>query len=343
MRCLIAVILILAIIIAALVVGWIWYGWWGLLGVAVSGFVLLWLATEIGPRILDRVLVETVQITVHSVQFAEEPDAVPEMLRQFDGWIRDFNEESETDGYQIEVDEFLTHNEERLDLARYYVEITVAPPEDKPDAKWSPHSIGLKPLDSDDLTCFELYDVQRWNAESGEYQPFLDHECENVTGELRLRLHVKLDPKMRTYQFDYVFGNPIEVTIDIPVPDWSETPMRRFTQGVLDRLEKHRPLKTLSLNWLDLGDMDLDQIGGITEVEFLAMEQTRITNDGLRRLSPLQNLEALDLDETGIDDDSVEHLAELTSLQRLFIRRTAISKLGIKKLRNAMPTLKIYH
>ena len=304
MRCLIVATVTLVIVGATFVVAWNWYGWWGVLGVVVIGFALLWTLARLGPDAARGFFSEAfrqaagpmreARITVHGITPADEANAVPAMLRQFDAWIDEFDEDAESREFHIEVDEFLTHNEERLDLGGYIVDITVSPPESNPDAAWSPHAVSLRPAEQQDASACELHDVQGYDEKIGEFRPFLKEAYQEITGEKRICLHVGLDPTIREYQFEYAFVNLLEATIEVPTRMSGKDPLCRFTDGVLDRVASRRPLLTLSLNWLPITDADLKRVVQISELRFLGLKATAVTDDGIGQLHVLKQLEALE-------------------------------------------------
>jgi hypothetical protein len=336
---------------AAFVLAWNWYGWSGVLGVIGVGFALLWLLARFGPDVSRGFFHEAyrqvagpmreARITVHGITPADDADAVPAMLRQFDAWIDEFNEDDDSPELHIEVDEFLTHNEERPDLARYFIDITVSPPESQPDIAWSPHAISLRPAESQDASACELHDVEGYDAETAEFRPFLETAFQEITGEKRIRLHVGLDPNIGKYRFEYAFVNPLEATLEVPPRASREDPLRRFADGVFDRIAG-RPVTTLSLSWLPITDDDLKRVVEFMELDFLGLEQTLVTDDGVGQLRVLMQLEALVLDGTQVGDAGISRLSELTNLKRLFVRNTNVTKDGVKRLRQAMPSLKVY-
>ena len=138
-----------------------WYGWLGLVGGIFGGWILLWLLAKFVPGESAKAFKEMYRhaegamcdasIEVHGIWLADGANSLSEILRErLDGWIDDSNEESDAQGFQIELDEILSHSDENLDLVRYFIDFTVTPPETEPDASWAPHAIGLRAVDSDE-------------------------------------------------------------------------------------------------------------------------------------------------------------------------------------------------
>ena len=64
---------------------------------------------------------------------------------------------------------------------------------------------------------------------------------------------------------------------------------------------------------------------------------------GLEYLRGLTNLEAIDLENTKVTDAGLVHLKGLTNLQSLNLRHTQVTDAGVKKLQQALPKCKIRH
>lgn len=69
-----------------------------------------------------------------------------------------------------------------------------------------------------------------------------------------------------------------------------------------------------------------------------------ITNEGIRALSTsAQNLKVLALDNCpNLTDETLDHLANLKSLERLEIYDSPISRVGIRRIKSALPTLRCH-
>lgn len=352
MRCLLIALLVLAAVVAAFITAWSWFGCWGVLGLAVGAYFLLWLLSRVLPGV-SRVYfreqfrqlggpMRDAEITVHSVTMAEDFDAVAAVLDDFDAWLREQEKQGESHGLHFDVDEFLAHNEVRLDHVRYFIDVTVSPPESDPDAKWAPHGISLRPVGAEDAWACEGHGVDEFDAESGDFRPFLTSAFEEICGERRIRLNVGLDPSHREYQFEYLHVNLLKATVEIPPPKSDEEPLRRLTTAIVDRVLRKQHVQTLSLNFLPVTDGDLEQISQLKELQYLGLSGTRISDQGLPRLGALTSLEGLSLEDTRITDAGLAHLASLTALKRLFVRRTAVTRGGVNQLRGSNPGLRVF-
>ena len=79
----------------------------------------------------------------------------------------------------------------------------------------------------------------------------------------------------------------------------------------------------------------METVGNFTELENLFLAQTKITDEGIKRLNKLKKLRYLSLTGCQITDASVELLAGLPSLRKLIISGTRISEAGRANLRTA--------
>jgi hypothetical protein len=91
-----------------------------------------------------------------------------------------------------------------------------------------------------------------------------------------------------------------------------------------------------------LEDDDLAILEGLTNLEQLSLNRTRVGDDALVHLEGLHLLKVLQLVDTEITDEGIKHLEKLTKLQRLDLWRTHVTKEGLKRLR-ALPKLHSVH
>jgi Leucine Rich repeat len=90
---------------------------------------------------------------------------------------------------------------------------------------------------------------------------------------------------------------------------------------------------------VQLEDDDLAILAGLSNLERLSLNRTRIGDDALRHLEGLQSLKNLQLVDTDITDEGIEHLAKLTQLETLDLWRTQATNEGLKPLR-ILPNLR---
>lgn len=117
-------------------------------------------------------------------------------------------------------------------------------------------------------------------------------------------------------------------------------------------------MSALARGCRNLTRIDLEEVVQITDssVSVLVSHCTRlstltlshcelITNEGIRAISTCaQYLKLLELDNCpNLTDDALDHLANLKSLERLEIYDCQhISRMGIRRIRNALPSLMIH-
>ena len=81
----------------------------------------------------------------------------------------------------------------------------------------------------------------------------------------------------------------------------------------------------------------------LKEVEELSLEETNITDEGLKELTKLKKLTELILFGCKqITDAGLKELARLTHLDVLWVSETRVTKAGVVKLQKALPKCKIY-
>jgi len=92
-------------------------------------------------------------------------------------------------------------------------------------------------------------------------------------------------------------------------------------------------LRELSLQGNDeLTDESLKHLAGLTNLENLDLDATKISDDGLPHLAGLTNLVELHLNQTKTTDAGLEFIGKLKKLEALYIGDTAITGKGLKYL-----------
>jgi hypothetical protein len=107
-------------------------------------------------------------------------------------------------------------------------------------------------------------------------------------------------------------------------------------------LPKCRNLKRLYLDETGLTDVGMKQVGKLARLERLSVSNTSISDFGIRQIQGLERLQELNVSQTGITDQAVTALIRLGSLRRLVIFDTKISQSGVQRLRRACPSLDIF-
>jgi Leucine-rich repeat (LRR) protein len=103
------------------------------------------------------------------------------------------------------------------------------------------------------------------------------------------------------------------------------------------------PLADLSeLVWIDLQDSNvtddaLVRLASLPNLERLRLDETQITDAGLLHLAGLPKLHTLNLSSTKITDAGLAHLARLPNLKELYIQKTQVTPAGTAKLQQALP------
>jgi uncharacterized membrane protein/mono/diheme cytochrome c family protein len=99
-------------------------------------------------------------------------------------------------------------------------------------------------------------------------------------------------------------------------------------------------LVELALQRTGIDDAVLSDVGRLTALKRLRLENNRITDQGVASLGALSKLQYLNLHgNAGITDRSIETLASLGALQRVYLWRTGISPAGAERLRRLRPEL----
>ena len=90
-----------------------------------------------------------------------------------------------------------------------------------------------------------------------------------------------------------------------------------------------------------VSDEHLKDLGGLGEVIWLNLANTKITNDGLKHLKGLP-LKKLHLEKTGIGDEGLKHVKGFKDLEYLNLYATKVSDAGLKHLVGLKNLKKLY-
>ena len=89
------------------------------------------------------------------------------------------------------------------------------------------------------------------------------------------------------------------------------------------------------------GDEDLGFLEGLVNLEYLWLDHSEITDEGVLHFRGLTNLQGLSLEHTHVGDAAVEDLKGLTNLHFLWLSGTNFTHDGIKRLQFALPDCRI--
>lgn len=93
-------------------------------------------------------------------------------------------------------------------------------------------------------------------------------------------------------------------------------------------------LRGLCLLGSRIGDLRLDYVAKLKNLELLVLDGTDITDEGLRCLADLKNLRALTLRDTAVTDAGLEWLGDLDKLEVLDFNNTRVTEEGVNRLKN---------
>jgi len=79
----------------------------------------------------------------------------------------------------------------------------------------------------------------------------------------------------------------------------------------------------------------------LTQLQFLSLSESRVTDAGLAHLKGMARLETLWLGGTQVTDAGLVHLRGLTSLTSAMLCRTQVTAAGVANLQHALPGAQI--
>ena len=101
---------------------------------------------------------------------------------------------------------------------------------------------------------------------------------------------------------------------------------KKYAEKVLSRL------RVLSLDNTQVSDAGLKHLADLASLQTLNLENTQVSDAGLKHLANLASLQYLWLDNTQVSNAGLKHLANLASLQYLWLDNTQVSDAGLKHL-----------
>ncbi|GAA5096492.1 hypothetical protein GCM10023210_30310 [Chryseobacterium ginsengisoli] len=111
---------------------------------------------------------------------------------------------------------------------------------------------------------------------------------------------------------------------------WEES-LSNFKE--LSYLKRFPNLISASFTNSNLNDEGLAHVSNCSKIENLNLQDTEITNDGIKYLKNLKFLQYLRLKgNSQLTDECISHLLELENLLNLQIQETSITEDGLKKL-----------
>lgn len=111
---------------------------------------------------------------------------------------------------------------------------------------------------------------------------------------------------------------------------WEESPIN-FNE--LSYLKQFPNLISANFYSSNLNDEGLAHVSNCSKIENLDLQDTEITNDGIKYLKNLEFLQYLRLKgNTQLTDECIPYLTEINNLLNLQIQETSITEVGLKKL-----------
>ena len=137
-------------------------------------------------------------------------------------------------------------------------------------------------------------------------------------------------------------AEPQVVTKPTPEPTPEPTPVSPPDEKLIaDPIVERAVREELEKPDGELTEADLEKVTFL-DLTFHDLEDTQITDEGLKGLAKLQNIEKLFLWNTQITDEGLKEVAKLQKLTGLALEGTKVTKAGVAELKKALPNCTIY-
>lgn len=128
---------------------------------------------------------------------------------------------------------------------------------------------------------------------------------------------------------------------DLPLEDLDVSEASSINDETLAIIGQMKSLKRLNL-WRDtITDAGVAHLAGLTQLEWLNVDNTHLTDAGLPYLKGMTSLAFLHLGSTGVTDEGMPALTTLKSLKDLKVTRTAVTEEAAETLKQAIPGIDI--
>jgi hypothetical protein len=114
-----------------------------------------------------------------------------------------------------------------------------------------------------------------------------------------------------------------------------------FGDADAEHLKGATKLKTLFIYGSEIGDDGLAQLQHLKNLEYIGLGGTNVTDRGIAYLNALPKLQYISATNLNITDAAFESFTKMTALRDLELSNTRVSREGIDRLRQAMPTCEV--
>ena len=110
-------------------------------------------------------------------------------------------------------------------------------------------------------------------------------------------------------------------------------PLSKASDGCLPPLAALHSLEYFAVTETEISDQGVKSLRGLTNLKVLDLYGTKITSAGLAHLQGLTELRELRLGLTDVGDEGLKHLAAMKHLETLMLTRTPVTDAGLAHLR----------
>ena len=178
------------------------------------------------------------------------------------------------------------------------------------------------------LSCGWLATEMKAAREQGATVDRIRNVCGNVAYDYQSHLYdIKTKPPMPVW-LQRLFGDDLFVNVSFVAVTGP-----RFDHMGLEHLMGLTQLQALDLEFTRVNDAGLKHLKGLPRLKFLGLCGTNVSDIGLEDLRALRQLQSLDVGYTNVSDAGLQQLTLLSQLRELNLDGTKVTDAGLERLR----------
>lgn len=150
------------------------------------------------------------------------------------------------------------------------------------------------------------------------------------TGDARMKLFDRVSQLFADAEFADADARNLA---QVPELDYLNLDRSSVTDAGMEFVGRVTHLRALTLSGTRISDDGLHRLTGLSDLEFLSLNE-RITDDGLWHVGQMRELRTLWIGWTEITDEGISHVCSLPHLEELWLQNTRITDAALEKICN---------